>query len=78
MKNRYYKRWKLMAPLGLIIVGFGVCLIAESAMLKYDGVPTWKWVASGTFSLIVFNSGLCVFGDAIISRVRFLQLKDDK
>lgn len=61
-----------MAPVGLSLIGLGACLIAESAMLKYSGSETWKWVLSGTSSLIIFNSGICVFGDAIIARIRYL------
>ncbi len=61
----------IQAPLGLVLVGFGACLIAEAAMDKYDGVPLWHWVSYGTLSLVVFNSGLCIFGDAILHRVRY-------
>ena len=71
MENKYYRQWLLRAPLGLILVGFGACLIAEAAMAKYGGASTGYWVAYGTFSLIVFNAGLCVFGDAVLQRVRF-------
>jgi hypothetical protein len=52
-------------------VGFGACLIAESAMLKYSGASTGQWVLAGTLSLVVFNSGLCVFGDSILHRMRY-------
>lgn len=78
MKSKYYKRWLLQAPLGLIIIGFGVCLIAEAAMVKYDNAPVWQWVSYGTIALVVFNSGLCIFGDSIIQRVHFEQLKREE
>ncbi len=67
----YYRRWLVRAPLGLVLVGFGACLIAESAMLKYSGSPMWKWVLVGTCSLCVFNAGLSFFGDAILQRMRY-------
>jgi hypothetical protein len=67
----YYRRWLIRAPLGLVLVGFGACLIAESAMMKYAGLETWKWVLAGTCSLCVFNAGLSIFGDAILQRVRY-------
>lgn len=70
-KNKHYRRWLLQAPLGLVILGFGACLIAEAAMLKYGGAPAWQWVAGGTVALVVFNSGLCIFGDSILHRVRY-------
>lgn len=62
-----------MAPMGLVLIGMGVCFISESAMLKFSGTDTWRWVSAGTVSLVVFNSGLCVFGEAIVNRVRYLR-----
>ncbi len=76
MENRHYRNWLIQAPLGLVLVGFGACLIAESAMLKFSEVETWKWVLAGTLSLCVFNSGLCIFGNSILERVRFEREKD--
>ncbi len=69
--NRYYRRWLIRAPLGLVLVGFGACLIAEAAMAKYGGADTWYWVWYGTAALVVFNAGLSIFGDAILQRVRY-------
>ena len=73
MKNKeyYYKRWLFQAPIGLMIIGFGACLIAEGAILKSNGEP-WFWF--GTAALCVFNSGICIFGDAILHRVRYERL----
>jgi hypothetical protein len=69
--NRHYKKWLIRAPLGLVLVGLGACLIAEAAMSKYGGAPASYWVSYGTIALIVFNSGLSIFGDAILQRVRY-------
>jgi hypothetical protein len=66
--NKHYKNWLIQAPVGLVIIGFGACLIAEAAMVKYSG-GSWFWY--GTFALIVFNSGLCIFGNSILHRVRY-------
>jgi hypothetical protein len=71
MKNKHYRNWLIQAPVGLVLVGFGVCLVAESAMLKYSGALTWQWVAAGTAALCVFNSGLCIFGNSILEKIRF-------
>lgn len=49
-----------------MFIGFGVCLIVEVAMDKYDGVFVWYWVVYGIFVLLVFNSGLSIFGDFIL------------
>ncbi len=74
--NKHYRRWLLQAPLGLVIIGFGACLIAESAHLKFSGADTFTWVAAGTGALIVFNSGLCIFGDSILHRIRYESAKE--
>jgi hypothetical protein len=73
--KKAYQRWLIQAPLGLATIGFGACLIAEAAMAKYSGQP-WFWF--GTFALCVFNSGLCIFGDAILWRVRYERLLEEK
>jgi len=71
MKQKYYRRWLIRASIGLVLIGFGACLIAEAAMDKYEGAPLWQWVAYGTVALVVFNSGLSLFGDAILQRSRY-------
>jgi hypothetical protein len=71
MKNKHYRNWLIQAPVGLVLVGFGACLVAEAAMLKYSGATTWQWVIAGTVALSVFNSGLCIFGNSILEKMRF-------
>lgn len=73
--KKHYNRWLVQAPLGLVLIGFGVSLVAEAAMVKYDGANTWSWVSYGTIALVVLNSGLCVFGDSILHRVRYENTK---
>jgi hypothetical protein len=73
--KKHYKNWLIQAPLGLALVGFGACLIAEAAMTKYAG-GHWFWY--GTLALVVFNSGLCIFGNSILHRVRYeLEKRND-
>ena len=67
-KEYYYKRWLFQAPISLMIIGFGACLIAEGAIRKANGEP-WFWF--GTVALCVFNSGICIFGDAVLYRMRY-------
>ena len=69
--KQHYRNWLIQAPSGLVLVGFGACLIAESAMLKASGAAWTLWVPAGTFSLCVFNTGLCLFGNAILERMRY-------
>lgn len=60
------RRWLLLAPLGLAVIGFGVCLVAEAAMLKFTG-DAWFW--PGTGALIVLNTGVCLVGGAVREEV---------
>ena len=64
--NPHFRRWLLLAPLGLGVIGFGVCLVAEAAMAKYAGQP-WFW--SGTVALVVLNTGVCLVGGAVREEV---------
>ncbi|MFN7117060.1 MAG: hypothetical protein ACK4TA_09700 [Saprospiraceae bacterium] len=75
--NKHYRNWLIQAPLSLVLVGMGICFISESAMLKASGAAWTHWVAAGTGSLVVFNSGLSIFGNAILERVRYEQSMKD-
>lgn len=63
-----YKRWQVFAPLGLVLCGFGLCLVSETSHLMHSGAPTIRWVVLGSISLIIFNSGLAFFGEAVKCR----------
>lgn len=59
-------RWLLLAPIGLAVLGFGVCLVAEAAIIKAGGGP-WFW--RGTLALVVLNTGVCLVGGAVREEV---------
>jgi len=68
----HFRRWKTLAPLGLLAVGTGASALGQSTLLKGDDdTPTWTWVAAGTASLVVLNAGLCLFGDAVKHRALY-------
>ena len=71
-KKNYYRKWLIYAPLGLVLVGAGICFATESSVLKQSGAATMDWVMAGTGSLIVLNAGLCFFGEAVVCRIRYL------
>jgi len=70
----HYRRWLIQAPLGLVLIGMGLCFAIECAFLKHGGANTWDWVGMGTGALVVFNAGISIFGDAILQRVRYEHL----
>ena len=63
-------KWLLLAPVGLLLIGYGLCVFSEAAHLKHTGEPFQRWFLLGTYSLIVINAGISLFGQAIIFRVR--------
>ncbi|NNK18987.1 MAG: hypothetical protein HKP49_07515 [Maribacter sp.] len=69
--TKHYKRWKYQAPIGLTVVGTGICLVIDAGFQKYNGVHWWVWVGYGTFALVVLNAGLSLFVDAALHRIRY-------
>ncbi len=62
------QKWLLYAVGGLLFFGFGLSLLGEAIILKYN--QSTNWVLAGTIALVVTNSGLCLFGQAIIIKVK--------
>jgi hypothetical protein len=68
--TRNYKKWLILAPLGLIFIGFGLSVTLEAANLKQSGDSFGKWFGYGTLGLIFLNAGLSIFGQSIIHKVK--------
>ena len=60
-------KWLAFSISGLVLFGFGLSLLGEAIILKYENKPFF-WL--GTLALVVVNSGLCLFGNAIRYRVQ--------
>lgn len=71
-----YRRWLIKAPLGLLLTGFGACLIGEATVAKASGSSTARWVAGGTIALTVLNGGLSLLADASKHRNHFVRMRD--
>ncbi|UOQ78134.1 hypothetical protein MUN84_05900 [Hymenobacter sp. 5516J-16] len=69
------EKWLAFAPAGLIVVGFGTCLVQWATEKKRRGESTGEWVAAGTAALTVFNAGLCLFGRGVAESVLY-QIKE--
>ena len=67
----HLQRWRVFAPLGLGLVGFGASLLGYSIELRIEAVEGWRWFLWGTLALVVLNSGLAVFGEAVKHRVLY-------
>jgi hypothetical protein len=62
-------KWLLLAPVGLLFIGYGLCVFSEAGHLKHSGQPTIQWVLMGTYSLVLINAGLSIFGQAVRFRI---------
>ena len=60
-------KWLAFSISGLVLFGFGLSLLGEAIILKYENKPFF-WF--GTLALVVTNSGLCLFGNAIRYRLQ--------
>ena len=68
---KHKTKWLIFAPVGLLTVGAGACLVDWAGQLKTRGVAPSKWVAAGTGALIVFNAGLSLFGRSIVEKTLY-------
>ena len=75
MKKHYFRRWLLLAPTGLALIGFGLSLLGEATLAKFAG-QSWFW--PGTLALIVTNSGVVLFGESIKARWAYEQSNPDQ
>lgn len=61
-------KWLLYSIGGLATVGFGLSLLGEAIIYKYEQHP--NWILWGTVALVVTNSGICLLGQAILEKAR--------
>lgn len=69
--DQHYQKWSELAPRGLLLIGTGVSIIGQAAILKGKRKPTLVWIILGTFGLIVLNAGVSVFGESIKHRTLY-------
>lgn len=63
-------KWLILAPLSLVLIGAGLCVLTEAAHAKHTGAPFQQWFLWGTYSLILVNGGLSLFGQAVRFRAQ--------
>lgn len=66
----------MFGAIGLAMVGFGLSLMGEALIRKYEATAFHDWFWLGTLALVVINSGLALFGKAIIIRIKLDQLNN--
>ena len=60
----------IIAPLGLLLFSIGLWVFSEAAEAKHMGAPFWQWFLWGCYGLILLNSGLVLFGQAVRYRAQ--------
>lgn len=63
-------KWLMLAPLSLMLVGAGLCVLSEAAWAKHSDAPFRQWFLWGTYGLILVNGGLSLFGQAVRYRAQ--------
>ncbi|HET8861099.1 hypothetical protein [Marivirga sp.] len=64
------QKWLLFSIGGLILIGAGLSMAIDAGFYRMEHTENWNWLYYGTFALIVFNSGICCFGQGVIYKVR--------
>lgn len=74
--NKLKRSWLIFSASGLATVGFGLSLMGEALILKYEQAGFTKWFWMGTLALVVINTGMALFGKAVTLRVRLDRQKE--
>ena len=77
-RNRSKTRWLIFSISGLLATGAGLFLFGEALWYKFNNYNFWIWFAWGTAALVVFNAGLCLFGQGVIERMKYLKRQKAK
>jgi hypothetical protein len=65
------EKWLLFAPLGLLAIGAGACMVQWAGGLMGKRVPAKQWVPAGTAALVVLNAGVSLFGHGVAESVLY-------
>jgi len=63
-------KWLLLSPVSLLLIGAGLCVTIDAGNAKNTGAPFQQWFLLGAYGLILFNTGLSLFGQAVRFRVQ--------
>ena len=67
------KKWWMYSILGLLLLGFGLSLLGEAIIYKFQ--DNFNWFYWGTAALVVFNSGIALVGEAIVLKCKMIKKK---
>ncbi len=59
----------ILAPIGLLLISFGLMVLTEAAHERRTGEDTQIWILLGVYSLVLLNVGLICAGQALRFRI---------
>lgn len=65
-------KWLIYSISGLLFFGMGLSLLGEAILTKC--IQSDNRVFLGTLALVITNTGLCSFGQAIIEKIKLNNL----
>jgi hypothetical protein len=72
----HQKKWRYFSIIAVTLVGLGINLVAEAAMIKFAGPPVMedlayaaKWFWIGLFGLASVNAGISFMAEAVKHRI---------
>ncbi|WKV13062.1 hypothetical protein [Marivirga harenae] len=71
------RKWLIFSILGLILIGAGLSLAIDAGFYRMQHRDGLEWIYYGTFALLVFNSGLCCFGQGVIYKIKLDHLAEN-
>ena len=69
--------WLRHGGFGCLLMGAGLSVTLDASALRAAEAEWWVWCAEGTLGLVVFMSGLGLFGSAVRCRT-LLDLEEER
>lgn len=69
--NAYYEKWDQLSVPGLLLMGLGLSVTGQGIAAKASGKSFLRWFVMGTLGLIIFNSGVALFGESVKNRALY-------
>ena len=70
-------KWLKHGGFGCLLIGAGLSVVLDASALRAVGAEWWMWFAEGTLGLVVFMSGLGLFGSSVRWRT-LLDLEEER
>ena len=69
--------WLRHGGFGCFLIGAGLSVTLDASAFRAAGAEWWMWCVEGTLGLVVFMSGLGLFGSAVRCRT-LLDLEEER